>query len=171
MGNTSVALPTIQSTNFSPKASLAWEINPTWTTKLNFGQAIRYPTVTELYQLVTTGLTNAIPNPYLLPESALSFEWSIERQDSNTRARLSLFEEDTANALIQQTSPINGVLTSTWQNVGLIRNRGVRGRRRGPRHRQGSRPVGQHHLRRFQDHLGSGFQSAFGSYAQGMWAP
>ena len=171
LGNTSVSLPTIKSTNFSPKASLAWEINPTWTTKLNFGEAVRYPTVTELYQLVTTGLTNAIPNPYLLPETALSFEWSIERQDANTRVRLSLFEEDTANALIQQTSPINGVLTSTWQNVGLIRNRGVEVAGEVRDVVKGVDLSGSITYVDSKIISDPGFQSAFGSYAQGMWAP
>src|SRR6185437_16636983 len=65
------------------------------------------------------------PNPNLLPESALSFEFTVERQDKNSRVRVSLFEEDTSNALIQQTQLINNVFTNTWQNVGLIRNRGV----------------------------------------------
>jgi iron complex outermembrane receptor protein len=124
-GTTSVAQPSQQSTDFSPKASIAWQVNPEWNTKFNFGRAVRYPTVTELYQIVTTGLVNAVPNPNLLPESALSFEWSIERQDRNSRARVTLFEEDTSNALIQQTSLINGTPTNNFQNVGLVRNRGV----------------------------------------------
>ena len=172
LGNTSVAYPALQSTNFSPKASVDWAINSTWSTRFNFGQANRYPTVSELYQLVTTGLTNSIPNPYLLPENALSFEWTIERQDRNSRARLTLFEEDTSNALIQQTSPLNGILTNTWQNVGLIRNRGVE-------------LAGELKDVAFKgfDLAGSvtyvdskiisnpGFQSSFGSYSQGMWAP
>lgn len=172
LNRTSVSQPVLQAANFSPKASLAWEISPTWSTKFNFGQAVRYPTVSELYQLVTTGLTNAIPNPYLKPESAFSFEWSIERQDANSRARLTLFEQDTSNALIQQTSPINGTLTSTWQNVGLIRNRGVE-------------VAGELKdvVVKGLDLSGSvtyvdskiisnpGFRSAYGSYSQGMWAP
>ena len=124
-GNTAVSQPTVSSTDVSPKASVAWQINPEWSTKLNFGRAVRYPTVTELYQIVTNGLINAVPNPNLSPESALSFEWSIERQTRNSRARLTLFEEDTSNALIQQTSLINGVPTNNTQNVGLVRNRGV----------------------------------------------
>ena len=117
-GNTAVSQPTVSSTDLSPKASVAWQIDPEWSTKLNFGRRGRYPTVTELYQIVTNGLTNAVPNPNLLPESALSFEWSVERQTSNSRARLTLFEEDTSNALIQQTSLINSVPTTTRRMSG-----------------------------------------------------
>jgi len=117
--------PELSSANLSPKASLSWQINPTWSTKLSFGQANRYPTVGELYQIVSTGTTFAIPNPNLLPENALSFEYVVEREDRNSHLRVSLFEEDTSNALVQQTLLIGNTFTSTWQNVGLIRNRGI----------------------------------------------
>ena len=40
------------------------------------------------------------------------------------RLRLSLFAEDTANALISQTSPLNGSLVTTFQNVGRTLRRG-----------------------------------------------
>ena len=122
-GSTAVAQPPVQAGNFSPKASVAWQFAPEWTTKLNYGQAVRYPTVTEHYQIVSVGATNVVPNPNLLPETAQSFEWSIERRDRRTMARLSLFAEDTANALISQTSTINNTPTTNFQNVGLIRNR------------------------------------------------
>ena len=98
--------PQLTSSNFSPKASLSWQIDPEWSTKLSFGQAYRYPTVSELYQIVSVGSTFAIPNPNLLPEQVLSFEYSLERQDRNSRLRVTLFAEDTTNALIQQTSLI-----------------------------------------------------------------
>lgn len=168
---TSVSQPSLQSTNFSPKASLDWEINSNWSTRFNFGQAIRYPTVAELYQLVTTGLVNAVPNPYLLPESALSFEWSIERKDRNSRARFTLFEQDTSNALIQQTSPLNGVLTSTWQNVGLIRNRGFEFAGEWTDIFKGFDLSGSVTYVDSKIISNPNFRSAFGSYSTGMWAP
>jgi len=171
-GNIATSQPTVSSTDISPKASIAWQVNPEWSTKLNFGRAVRYPTVTELYQVVTNAPINAQPNPNLLPESALSFEWSFERQTRNSRARLTLFEEDTSNALIQQTSLINGVPTNNTQNVGLVRNRGVE-------------VVGEltDVLTPGLDLSGSvtyvdskilsnpNFRSNTGSFSEGMWAP
>jgi iron complex outermembrane receptor protein len=171
-GSIAAAQPELGSTNFSPKASLWWQIDDAWSAKASFGQAYRYPTVAELYQVVSTGPTFAIPNPNLLPESALSFEFTVERQDKNSRVRVSLFEEDTANALIQQTQLINNVFTNTWQNVGLIRNRGVE-------------LVGElkdfivaglslsNSLTYVDSKIISnpGFQSATGTISQGMWAP
>lgn len=171
-GTVASSQPEQLSTNFSPKASLAWQVDSAWNTRLSFGQAYRYPTVSELYQVVTTGNTFAIPNANLAPESALSFEWSIERQDRDSRIRLSLFEEDTANALVQQTNLINNTFTATWQNVGLIRNRGFE-------------LVGElkdvlipgltlsNSLTFVDSKIVSnpGFSSSFGSYSTGMWAP
>lgn len=171
-GITAVSQPPVQTAQFSPKASLAWQIDPAWSTRFNYGQAVRYPTVTELYQIVTTGLVNAVPNPNLMPETAQSFEWSIERRDQYSMLRLTLFEEDTSNALVQQTSTINGIPTNNWQNVGLIRNRGV----------EFAAEVKDWVVKGF-DLSGSvtyvdskiisnpGFTSTFGSYSQGMWAP
>ena len=171
-GATATTQPPVTAGNFSPKASLAWQIDPEWSTRFNYGQAVRYPTVTELYQIVSTGLVNAVPNPNLLPETAQSFEWSIERKDNDTSARFTLFEEDTANALIQQTSTINGTPTNNTQNVGLVRNRGFE-------FAGAVRDVG---LKGFElsgsvTYVDSkiisnpNFRSTFGSYSEGMWAP
>jgi len=122
---TSYYQPTEKAANASPKVSLSWQIAPSWNTSLSFGQAARYPTVSELYQIVSTGSVYAQPNPNLKPETVQSWEWAIEHREGDFRGRVSVFEEDTTNALVQQTSPINGVDTSNWQNVGQTRNRGV----------------------------------------------
>ena len=45
--------PGLSSTNFSPKASLSYDPNKEWNITANFGEAYRYPTVTELYQNIT----------------------------------------------------------------------------------------------------------------------
>jgi len=171
-GTVAATQPELSSANFSPKASLWWQIDDQWSAKASFGQAWRYPTVAELYQIVSTGSTFAVPNPYLQPESQLSFEFAVERQTKNSRLRLSLFEDDTSNALIQQTQLINNVFTNTVQNVGLVRNRGFE-------------LVGElkdvvvpgltlsNSITYVDSRILSnpGFQSATGSFSEGMWAP
>lgn len=171
-GNFAVNQPTVSSTDISPKASIAWQVNPEWSTKFNFGRAVRYPTVAELYQVVSTGLVNAVPNPNLSPESALSFEWSVVRQDKNSMLRLTLFEEDTSNALIQQTSLINGVPTNNTQNVGLVRNRGVEfaGEAKDV-FRKGIDLSGSVTYVDSKILSNPNFRSNTGSYSEGMWAP
>ncbi len=123
-GNVSSGQPELTATNLSPKVTLGWQFHPQWNAKLSFGEANRYPTVAELYQTVSTGPTFAIPNPNLTPETALSFEFALERQDKHSRVRLSLFEEDTQNAILSQTSLLNSTFVTTFQNVAQIRNRG-----------------------------------------------
>ena len=119
------AQPTQNATTFSPKMSLSWQATPQVTVTGSYGQAHRFPTVAELYQIVATGSTFTIPNPNLTPETANTFELAIQHETENTRVRLSLFQENTTNALVQQTNLINNVFASTWQNVGETRNRGA----------------------------------------------
>ena len=123
-GTVSSGQPEQTASNLSPKVTLGWQFLPQWNAKVSFGEANRYPTVAELYQIVSTGATFAIPNSTLTPETALSFEFALERQDKYSRVRLSLFEEDTQNAILSQTSILNNTFVTTFQNVPQIRNRG-----------------------------------------------
>jgi iron complex outermembrane receptor protein len=118
--------PVLTAARFSPKASLAWDPSPAFTLRAAFGEAWRFPTVGELYQIVTTPVA-AVPNPDLKPERALSEELSAEHHDDRGTLRLSLFNESIRNALISQTGPLNGTATlATFvQNVGRTRARGI----------------------------------------------
>ncbi len=123
-GTVSAFQPELSASKLSPKATLSWQFLPEWNAKLSFGEANRFPTVAELYQAITTGVTVTIPNPNLVPETAMSFEAAIERQDKYSRVRLSLFEEDTQNAILSQTVVLNNSFVTSFQNVDLVRNRG-----------------------------------------------
>jgi len=119
--------PTLAAHKFSPKASLAWDPSHDWTVRASFGEAWRFPTVGELYQIVTSPVV-AVPNPNLKPERALSEELAIERHDAHGWIRLSFFNEAIRNALISQLGPINGnslTLATFVQNVDRTRARGV----------------------------------------------
>lgn len=61
------ARPTLNSTNFSPKASLSYDPNKDWNVTANFGEARRYPTVAELYQNVSSGGTSSCRIPCWRP--------------------------------------------------------------------------------------------------------
>lgn len=122
-----VSQPTLSSAKFSPKAAIAYEINPHLTARLSFGQAWRFPTVGELYQIVTTPVPS-VPNPTLRPERARSLELALERHDSHGTVRLSLFNEVIGDALISQTGPLPIIpvrLGNFVQNVDETRARGV----------------------------------------------
>jgi iron complex outermembrane recepter protein len=123
--------PGLNSTNFSPKASLSYDPNKEWNITANFGEAYRYPTVTELYQNITVGGVATFANPNLTPEQDINGELNIERKWNDGRARLTLFEERVNNAIISQTTdvtnPVTGAQTPTTTigNVQAIRLQGV----------------------------------------------
>jgi iron complex outermembrane receptor protein len=123
-----VQQPRLSADTFSPKASLAWDPGKDWTVRFSFGEAWRFPTAGELYQIVTSPVA-ALPNPILRPERALSEELEIERHDGHGSMRLSLFNESVKDALISQLGPltVNGTLTTATfvQNVDRTRARGV----------------------------------------------
>jgi iron complex outermembrane recepter protein len=122
--------PELSSTNFSPKASLSYDLTKDWNVTANFGEAYRYPTVTELYQNVTVNGVATFANALLTPEQDLNGEINIERKWSDGWARMTVFDEQANNAIISQTNlatnPTTGaqVPTTTIGNVAAIRMRG-----------------------------------------------
>jgi iron complex outermembrane receptor protein len=120
--------PELGAARFSPKASLAFEPSREWLVTASVGQASRFPTVAELYQVVTAGVNLAVPNPNLRPESVLSEEIAFERRFTDGKVRLSFFNENVHDALISQLGFLNGINgpTATFTtNVDAVRNRGI----------------------------------------------
>jgi len=123
-----VSQPKLSTSTFSPKAALAWQVSEPWLLTASWGQAYRMPTVTELYQAITTGTFLTVPNPNLKPEHANSYELAAERKTEDGRIRVSLFQEDITNALLSQSAPLvpgSNTLFSFVQNVDRTRVRGV----------------------------------------------
>ena len=122
-----ISQPNLSATRFSPKAALSWDPNQDWNVTGSFGVANRFPTVGELYQTTTVGTDLINPNPNLKPEKAYSGELAINRMFRDGTIRLSLFQENTDDALISQNSTVPGTTTTTTYvvNVDSIRNRGV----------------------------------------------
>jgi iron complex outermembrane recepter protein len=122
--------PTLESTNFSPKVSLSYDPNKEWNITANFGEAYRYPTVTELYQNITVSGVATFANPNLTPEQDLNGELNVERHWNDGRVRLTLFKEHVNNAIISQTTNITNSTggqtpTTTIGNVDAIGMQGV----------------------------------------------
>ena len=123
--------PGLNSTNFSPKASLSFDPNKEWNVTASFGEAYRYPTVTELYQNITVGGVATFANPLLAPEQDFTGEINVERKWNDGRVRLTLFKERTNNAIISQTNNVTNpntnaqTPTTTISNVDAIRMQGI----------------------------------------------
>ncbi len=90
-------------TKFSPKVSLSFEPVPEWGFRASFGQAYRFPTVTELYQLLDDGAGFVQNIPNLKPEEVIATELTAERRFANGLIRMSLFNEEKYDALLRQT--------------------------------------------------------------------
>lgn len=124
----SVNQPNLSKDALSPKAVIAWTPAPLWRLSASYGRAYRFPTVTELYQSITTGPVLTVPNPNLKPERADSFDLSAERAVGAGKVRLSLFQENLSNALVSQSAPLvpgSSTLYSYVQNVDRVRTRGA----------------------------------------------
>jgi iron complex outermembrane receptor protein len=123
-----VSQPRLARTRTSPKATLEWRTGAHWRLAASYGEAYRFPTVSELYQAVTTGPTLSTPDPNLRPEHARSLELTAERGDDHSRLRISYFEEHLADALISQSAPLvagSSTLFNFVQNIDKVRTRGI----------------------------------------------
>jgi iron complex outermembrane recepter protein len=114
---------------FSPKVSLSFEPIPAWGFRAAFGKAFRFPTVTELFQQLTTSNNIIVTNnPNLKPEEIYSSEITAERRFANGLARASLFREDRYDALISQINVLpaaEDTSKSYVQNVDHVRIYGI----------------------------------------------
>lgn len=109
----------------SPKAALAFSLNPDWTLKASAGRAVRMPTVSELFQgsIAADAIVNN--DPTLAPERSWTQELSAVGQFDHGDLRATLFFEDTHDALYSQINAFSGTTVTSIQNVERIRTRGV----------------------------------------------
>ncbi|MDB5731838.1 MAG: putative TonB-dependent receptor [Variovorax sp.] len=110
----------------SPKAAIAWQATPEWLFKASTGRAVRFPTVSELYQGSILGNTIVNTNPNLRPERSWTTELSAERDlkdwGLDGLLRTTLFFDRTLDELYTQALTN---LVSTVQNVDAIRTNGL----------------------------------------------
>jgi iron complex outermembrane receptor protein len=121
--------PSRTAEGFSPKASLRWQPARRWSLTLSGARALRFPTVSELYQSISVGGEPRSPDPNLKPENALSTELALERRiGRDGSVRLSFFHESIRDALVSQTAPFPADpqrLVSFVQNIGRVRTNGA----------------------------------------------
>jgi iron complex outermembrane receptor protein len=110
---------------FSPKAAIAYQATPQWALKASLGRAVRFPTVSELYQGSLDPITNILTknDPNLKPEKSWTSELTAERDLGNGLLRTTLFHEETTDALYSQLNITTNV--SNIQNVDRMRTTGL----------------------------------------------
>jgi iron complex outermembrane receptor protein len=113
-------------TSFSPKAAVAYQARDDWVVKLSTGRAVRYPTVSELYQgsFDPTGVFQS-GDPSLKPERSWTTELSNEWSGTSQQLRATIFHETTRDALYAQTNTSVSPNVTNIQNVDAIRTLGA----------------------------------------------
>jgi iron complex outermembrane recepter protein len=133
-GASAFAHPSRRDTRASPKFALGWQPTDEVALKLSTGRALRFPTVSELFQGGVDAATGALRNgdPNLLPERSqtteLSAEWSrvgADKSAGTQQLRATLFHERTHDALYSQTNTTVTPNVTNIQNVDRIRTLGM----------------------------------------------
>lgn len=128
--------PAVSTQHFSPKLAALLGLDDGALVHLSLANAMRFPTVGELYNVTTctTGCGGATaaysPNPGVIkPEDVNAFEAAYSKNLNQVNYRVSFFAEDTKDALISQYGYVNPAqpngLYSYWMNVSKVRSRGV----------------------------------------------
>jgi iron complex outermembrane recepter protein len=116
--------PERSATAWSPKLALAHALNDEWELKASTGRALRFPTVSELYQGGFNTQGQAInTNPDLRPERGWTSELTAQWTAGSSQLRSTLFVEDTHDALYSQLNTVTN--TNTVQNIDHVRTRGL----------------------------------------------
>ncbi|QIL21750.1 TonB-dependent receptor [Thermomonas sp. HDW16] len=119
------AFPQRRENSLSPKGAIEYVANDAWALKLAAGRAIRYPTVSELYQgsIASDAVVNN--DPGLKPERTTTSELSWVGNVRGGNLRATLFHERTRDALYSQTNATVTPSVTNIQNVGAIRTSGI----------------------------------------------
>ena len=118
---------------FEPKGALEYQVTPDFVMRGSIARNYRFPTVTELFQAISTPTSVQINNPYLQPESSTYYDLTGEYHWQNAFGgnvglavpRVSLFEDDRWNFIASQTALTSGVLTTQQSNIDKVRFRGI----------------------------------------------
>lgn len=125
-GATTVSYPERSESYTSPKFSLAWTATDDWLLRASLSRAVRFPTVTELFQGTISGTSILNNDPNLKPERILAGELAAERDLAGLgNLRVSLFQDDVTDALIRQTNTTVSPTVTNVQNVDKARIRGL----------------------------------------------
>ena len=119
--------PTRNVSALSPKFAIGWAFSDAGTLRLSTGRAVRFPTVSELFQGGVNASTGALTNgdPKLKPETSQTTDLSADWKLAVGTLRATVFHEATRDALYSQTNTTVTPNVTNIQNVDRIRTWGV----------------------------------------------
>lgn len=119
-------LPTHSVGFFSPRGSVAWQLQDGVSLQASAYRAHRTPTLNELHRGFRVGNVQTNPNPLLQPEALTGVEGGVLFTGSRASARITTFwntlTDSIANITIRSTPSL---ITRERQNAGKIRAAGV----------------------------------------------
>ncbi len=92
----------------SPKLSVGYVPNDTWTFRYSIARATRFPVVAELFSNVQSFTSVSLANPGLDPEEGLHHNLMIERRLANGYLRTNLYREVIRDVIFNQRVNIAG---------------------------------------------------------------
>jgi iron complex outermembrane receptor protein len=119
---------------FSPKGAIEWKATPELTFRGSIARAYRFPTVSELFQSLSTPNSVTVNNPNLQPEICTCYDFTTDYRwvDAFDGAiglfnpRVSLFLDERWNAIVnQRTIDPLGRQVNANSNIDRARFRGV----------------------------------------------
>lgn len=113
------------SSDMSPKLAVSFAPGLDWAFRASLGKAVRYPTVAEIFQVISLPNNVKQNDPNLKPERVVSGELVAERAYDSAMLRTSLFWERKSDGLISQTDTTVTPTISSIQNVDQVRTYGV----------------------------------------------
>jgi len=131
------SLNAVNAEHFSPKLAFQLDLNSESTVGLSIANAMRFPTLGELYNVASCSSSSGcastqyliVPPNSIKPEDVDSVELSYSLQHGTKNFRVSLFYEETRNALITQygnlSDPNPAHFYSYWLNVNKVRSNGL----------------------------------------------
>jgi iron complex outermembrane recepter protein len=119
--------PKRQQGEWSPKFAIGWQFSDEGLLRLSTGRAVRFPTVSELFQGGVNAATGALSNgdPNLRPERSQTTDLSADWKLAAGSWRATVFHEATSDALYSQTNTLVTPNVTNIQNVDRIRTWGV----------------------------------------------
>ncbi len=109
-----------------PKVGMTWSLDPVTTLRASFGTGFRYPSISELYTSVNTGVSQVriVPNEHLQPERSESYEIGIVRRlGAGIQIDCAAFWSDYHDLIEAGVDP--GRLVIEFNNVTRARVRGI----------------------------------------------
>jgi iron complex outermembrane receptor protein len=117
--------PARKESYWSPKLSMAHDLDTQWRLRASLGRAWRMPTVSEMFQGSVSAGTIINSDPNLRAERATSGELTAERSFESGLLRVTLFRDAVRDALLSQTNVTVTPNVTNIQNIDDVRTNGI----------------------------------------------